>query len=187
MRSIILPGLLILIVILICQMDDSTFAQKSAKSQKPPQMKVETIAPSPADVATLDGIIAAFYDVISGPAGQPRQWARDRTLYLPGIRFIAVDVRDGKPQAVVMDHQTYVDSADAYMVKEGFFEREVKRVTQQYDNIAQVFSTYETRNKADGPVIARGINSIELYFDGSRWWITSATWEDEQPDKTILR
>ena len=160
-------------------------AQKPTK--KPAPVTVATIAPRPEDVGTLDGIIAAFYDVISGPAGRGRQWARDRTLYIPGVKFVSVAYRPatGKPFAQVMSHQEYVDSANEEMVREGFFERQIHRVTQQFGSIAHVFSTYESRAKADGPVIARGINSIELYYDGARWWITGAQWEDETPAHPI--
>ena len=44
---------------------------------------VPAVAPRAADVATVDGIVQAYYDVITGPAGQPRQWSRDRSLYIP--------------------------------------------------------------------------------------------------------
>jgi hypothetical protein len=160
-------------------------AQK--KATKAARVKVAKIAPRPEDVSSLDGIIAAFYDVISGPAGRPRQWARDRTLYIPEVKFVSVEYRKGerKPYARVMDHQSFVDSADASMVREGFFEREIHRVTQEFGSITHVFSTYESRQSADGPVTARGINSIELFYDGARWWITAAQWEDETPAHPI--
>ena len=155
-----------------------------AQAPAPPAVSVSIavpeIAPRPEDVATLDGIIKAFYDVISGPAGQPREWARDRTLYIPGVRFVVVDVgKDGKPLVEVNTHQEYVDGNDARMVKGGFFETEIHRETMRYGHIAQVFSTYDVRRTKDGPVLGRGVNSIQLFWDGSRWWIASATWEPE--------
>lgn len=58
------------------------------------------------DVATIDGIVKAYYDVISGPAGRPRQWARDRTLYIPDVRFVSVEEKPGgKIVPSVMTHQ----------------------------------------------------------------------------------
>ena len=71
------------------------------------------------------------------------------------------------------------------MVKEGFYESEIHRVTQRFGNMAHVFSTYESRLKADGPVIARGINSVQLFYDGTRWWIASCVWDDERPDNPL--
>ena len=121
---------------------------------------VPTVAPHAADVATVDGIVKAYYDVITGPAGQPRQWSRDRSLYIADLRFVATGVGKQGPYARVMDHQAFVDGSDSSMVHDGFFEREVHRVTRSYGNIVQVFSTYEERRTADGPVEGRGINEI---------------------------
>ena len=171
---------------LICLISasDTTFAQESAQPAQP-KIVVEEITPRSEDIGTLDGIIKAYYETITGPAGQPRQWARDRTLYIPDIKFVSIEIRGNKPFANVMSHQQYVESSDDYMVKNGFFEREIHRVTRTFGSMTQVFSTYEIRNKANGPVMARGINSIELFYDGSRWWITAAMWEDERPGNPI--
>lgn len=148
-------------------------------------LRVETIAARPDDVSSIDGIVKAYYDVISGPAGQPRQWARDRTLYRPDVRFVAMGVRNGKPVARIMSHQEYVDGSDAAFVIDGFFEMEIHRDVQQFGNMAHVWSTYESRLQADGPVIERGINSLQLYFDGARWWIAAVMWEDERKDNPV--
>jgi len=123
--------------------------------------------------------------VITGPAGQPRQWSRDRSLYIPDLRFVATGVAQGRPYAHVMTHQDFVDGSDSSFVHEGFFEREIHRVTQAYGNIVQVFSTYEEHRTADGPVVGRGINALQLFWDGTRWWVASATWFDEDPAHPI--
>jgi hypothetical protein len=93
--------------------------------------------------------------------------------------------KGGQPRARVASHQEFVDASNDSTVKEGFYESEIHRVTERFGNIAHVFSTYESRTKADGPVIARGINSIELFYDGKRWWIASAVWDDERPGNPI--
>jgi hypothetical protein len=157
----------------------------SAQTDKA-HVDVPTIGLRPADVATLDGLISAYYDVISGPAGQPRQWSRDRTLYIPEIRFVAMSIgKDGNPLAHKMSHQEFVDASNPGLLKEGFYEKEIHRDTQRFGNIAHIFSTYESRIKADGPVIARGINSIEAFWDGKRWWIASAIWDEERADNPL--
>ena len=149
-------------------------------------VRVEMIAPRPEDVSSIDGMVKAYYAVITGPPGRPREWSRDRTLYIPDLRFVETGAdASGKTFAHVLSHQQYVDSADAGMVREGFDEREIHRVTQRFGNIAHVFSTYETRRTAGGPLIGRGINSIELFWDGKRWWIASAIWDDERPGSPI--
>ena len=161
-------------------------AAQEPESESVGRVPVPVVEPRPADVATLDGIVAAFYDVISGPAGEPRQWARDRTLYMPGARFVAMDVDEaGNPRARILDHQEFVDLVDAGMVAEGFFEREIHRATRRFGNIAHVFSTYEAKNRPDGTVLSRGINSLNLFYDGKRWWIASAVWDEERPENPI--
>ena len=142
-------------------------------------------SPRTEDVATLDGIIRAFYEVVSGPAGAPRQWHRDSTLYIPGVRFVAMDIRDRLPVANVMDHAQFVTDYNRLFVDSGFYEREIHRVTRHFGNLVHVFSTYENRTTEAGPVRGRGVNSIQLFWDGRRWWIANATWEDERPDNPI--
>jgi hypothetical protein len=137
--------------------------------------------PRPEDVGTIDGMIKAFYEVVTGPAGQPRDWERDRTLYIKDLRFVSIGP-DGKPS--IMTHQQFADGAKD-LEKRGFFEKEIHRVTQRFGPIAHVWSTYESRQTETGPVTQRGINSIELFWDGKRWWIASAIWTDETKENPI--
>jgi hypothetical protein len=161
---------------------------RPAQSQAPERahVAVPTVAARPEDVTSIDAIIAAFYDVISGPAGQPRQWSRDRSLYIPGVRFVSTgyDPQDRRTVSV-MDHQQFVDATDSGFVARGFYETEIHRVTHRVNDIVHVFSTYEMRTAPDGPVFGRGVNSIELYWDGTRWWIAGAVWIDEAPGHPI--
>src|SRR5881398_735039 len=106
---------------------------------------VPTVAPRPADVATVDGIVKAYYDVITGPAGQPRQWSRDRSLYIADLRLVATGVGQQGPYAGVAAHHAIVDGSESARVHSWFLEREVHRVTRSYGNIAQVFCTYGER------------------------------------------
>ena len=160
----------------------------SAQRPAPQYVDVPTIAPRPEDVATIDGILHAFYDVISGPAGQPRQWSRDRTLYIPDVHFVSLSTDSaGHVRADVVTHQMFVDRSNPSLVRRGFFETEIHRTTARFGNLVHVFSTYEMRERAEGPVFGRGINSIELFWDGTRWWIAAAQWDDERPDNPIPR
>jgi hypothetical protein len=147
-------------------------------------VKVPTIAADPKDVSTLDGIVKAFYEVITGPKGAPRQWSRDRSLYIPNARFVSMSEKDGKIGARVSSHQQFVDGSNESLVKDGFTEREINRVTEKFGNIAHIFSTYEFTSD-DGKDKGRGINSIELFWDGTRWWISAANWDDERPNNPI--
>ena len=156
----------------------------SVLAQERSRVEVPTIAANPADVGTIDAVIKTFYEVISGPAGQARQWARDRTLYIPGVRFVSMSVQNGRPQASIMTHQEFVDRTDRGLVTNGFFESEIHRVTRKFGNTTHVFSTYEMKDGA-GRSIGRGVNSIQLFWDGNRWWISGVAWDDERPDNPI--
>ena len=143
-------------------------------------------AARPSDVASIDAIIAAVYDVISGPAGQKRDWDRMRSLFVPGARLIpASPTPDGGTTARVLDVEGYIQRAGPTLER-GFFESEISRKADVFDNIAQVFSTYESRHaKDDAQPFARGINSFQLMRDGDRWWVVTIYWEAERPGHEI--
>lgn len=144
----------------------------------------DDVAVRPEDVETIDGVMAAFYEVVSGPVGEPRQWARDRTLWLPGAAVVPTrDGPDGAPQAEVLDPAGFAARTDEFLVREGFEEREIHRVTRRFGDIAHVFSTYEWKTAAGDT--GRGVNSLELFHDGKRWWIAAAIWDSETAQDPI--
>lgn len=143
-------------------------------------------AARPADVASMDAIMNAVYDVISGPAGQPRDWDRLRSLFVPGARLIPAHTKDGVTRTRVLSVEDYIRLGEPIVRKEGFFEREVHRTVDRFGNIAQVFDTYESRHAAtDTKPFQRGINSFQLLFDGHRWWIVTIFWQAERQDLPI--
>ena len=133
------------------------------------------------DVSTIEGIVTASYETISGGVGVPRQWGRDRTLFDPNSRSVAihVDAKTGAIKTESMTEQDFADRSDASLVKDGFTERELKHVIKRFGNVATVLSSYE--GSASGKVIERGVNIFQLYFDGKRWWILSMVWDEERP------
>lgn len=142
----------------------------------------------PKDVATMDSIVAALYDVISGPAGQKRNWDRFRSLFVPGARLIPTgrNPQTGEVASRVRTPEEYITRSAPLLEQNGFFEREISRRTEKFGNIAHLFSTYESRHKAeDEKPFARGINSIQLMNDGKRWWVVTIFWQGED-DKTPL-
>lgn len=150
-------------------------AQKSAAAH----VKIQQKQPRVEDVSSIDGMIKAYFEVVSGPAGQPRDWGRDATLYIPGIRFVMISKnKNGKTTSQSMSHQEFVDAGDASMVEKGFYEREIHRITHRAGDIAHVLSTAEQSSTPNGPSQGRSVDNLDLYWDGSRWWIASATiWE----------
>jgi hypothetical protein len=139
-----------------------------------------------ADVASPDAVVAALYDVISGPAGQARDWDRFRNLFAPGARLIpAAPRRDGSaPAALAPDD--YVQRAGERFLKDGFFEREIARTAERFGSVVHVFSTYESRlGREDAAPLARGVNSIQLLQHAGRWWVVTVMWDQERPDNPI--
>jgi hypothetical protein len=167
-------------------------AQPRTPSQQPSSAQTTQASPAatpaarPGDVDTPEHVLAALYDVISGPAGK-RDWDRFRSLFYPGARLMP----SGKdPQGVigvrVLTPDDYVTRGQGYFDKEGFFERSVANRMEIWDRIAHVWSTYESRHaKDDAKPFARGINSIQLFNDGKRWWVLSVFWEAEDATHTI--
>jgi hypothetical protein len=138
-----------------------------------------TPAARPGDVDSIDHILAAVYDVISGPPG-PRDWDRFRSLFYSGARLIPTHRDDkGVVSARVLTTDEYEARGQAYFSKEGFFENSVANHVETWDTIAHVWSTYESRHAKGEKPFARGINSFQLMNDGKRWWILSIFWEQE--------
>lgn len=137
------------------------------------------------DVSTIEGIVKASYETISGGVGVPRDWGRDRTLFDPNSRSVAIhaDAKTGAIKTESMSEQDYADRSDASLVKDGFTEREIKHVIKRFGNVATVLSSYE--GSPAGKAIERGVNIFQLYFDGKRWWILSMVWDTERPDNAI--
>ncbi len=143
---------------------------------------------NPADVASIDAIITAAYDSISGPAGQKRDWARERSLFYPGAHLIPTAKPGGSNDLApeMLDVDGFIARVEPYFAEHGFYEKEIARRTEQFGQIAHVWSTYESRHKNDDPKpFMRGINSIQLFYDGGRWWIVTVYWQQESPEHPI--
>jgi len=129
------------------------------------------------DVSTLDGIVHALYEVLSGPAGQPRDWERYRTLFIEGARLIVVVAVTGeKPRARQLTVEDYIRRVEPIFAIEDFWERETSRQTETFGRVAHVLSTYESLRDPNGPPFERGDNSMQLFYDDSRWWVVSVMW-----------
>lgn len=141
----------------------------------------------PADVESVDALIAAVYDVISGPAGEKRDWDRFRSLFRTEAKLINTGVApSGEVRLRYSSVEEYIAQSGAFLEERGFFERELYRVQEEFGNIVHLFSTYDSRWKKDDPEpFARGINSFQLVHDGSRWWVVNIFWQGESPNASI--
>lgn len=149
-----------------------------ARSQDAPRDSTPPAA-DPADVESIDAIIAALYDVISGPAGE-RDWDRFRSLFVPGAVLSAMVPRpDGTAPLRVFGYEDYVRFGGQYFKDNAFYEREAGRELRRFGNIANAMSHYESRRAPeDLEPFARGINTITLVTDGTRWYVVSIAWDE---------
>ena len=140
-------------------------------------------AAKPEDVNSLDAILKAIYDVISGPAGE-RDWNRFRSLFVPEARLTSAAKRkDGS--IYLTDVEGYVRGAGGYFKTHAFYESALVNRVEKFGNIAQVFSSYASRNAPGEKPFARGVNSIQVFNDGKRWWVISILWDEESPSNLL--
>lgn len=157
-----------------------------AAAQAPPAAPPASTA-AVADVASPEAIVAALYAVISGDRGVARDWDRFRALFHPTARLMPSGLNAqgvGVVRSVTPDE--YITRSEPFLVGEGFHEREVARRSERFGRIVHVWTTYESLHAlSDAQPFARGINSIQLFHDGSRWWILSVYWQGETPAEPI--
>jgi hypothetical protein len=128
------------------------------------------------DTQSVDTILATLYQVIGGEPGEPRDWNRFKNLFAADAKLIpTVKNQDGKISYRALSPDEYIQLFSS-RIPTGFFERELHRITEQFGTVTHAFSTYETRERKDGPVTNRGINSIQLFFDGTRYYIMNIFW-----------
>jgi len=149
---------------------------------------------SQGDVDSVEHLVASLYDVISGPAGKPRDWDRFRSLFLPdgrlGVIRADAPARDNQParksDAVFRTPDMYAERNDPYFKTNGFFERGIANRIEEFGNLVHVWSTYESRHaQTDSAPFARGINSIQIVHAQGRFWLASVMWDDERPGLTL--
>lgn len=149
-------------------------------------------AAKPEDVKSPEAILNAVYSVISGGKGQARDWDRMRSLFVPDARLIpavAASAANGgaaHSDVIMLTVDGYIERSGARLTSDGFFERSIHNEMEQFGNIVQVWSTYESRHSPeDAKPFARGINSFQLLKDGDRYWVVNIFWDSESPAKPI--
>ena len=138
-------------------------------------------------VGSLDNTITTLYSVISGEKGQERDWDLFRSLFTPDAKLIPLYKSEEKgTNAMYLTPQDYIDKSGNWLVENGFFEMEISRRIDMFGNMAHVFSTYESyHSMKDSQPFMRGINSIQMMNDGTRWWIVNIYWMQENPSNPI--
>jgi hypothetical protein len=137
------------------------------------------------DVTSIDGIVTALYEIVSGPAGE-RDWEAERALFLPGARVIpARSTVPGIAPSASTDIEGYIASRGPWFRENDIWEDEVAREVFEFGTFAHVLSSYEAYRVPGGEIILRGINSIQMSHDGERWWVVSLIWDNERPGITL--
>jgi hypothetical protein len=164
-----------------------TFTLFTLAQDKPkPSVVGPVISARPEDVSSIEAIVTADYETISGGLGVPRQWARALTLYDPNARYFSVH-KDPKTGALAIWSPTlreYADELDAHFVSDGFTEHELAHKIYRFGNVATVLSSYEGKY-VSGKFYYRGVNIYQLYYADKRWWISSVSWDAENPVNPI--
>jgi hypothetical protein len=160
-----------LLIVSLLSIGRPVFAQQETAAAAAP-------AADPADVESIDAIVAALYDVISGPAGE-RDWDRFRSLFAPNATLSPMVPRqDGTLPVRVISPEQYVEWGGAYFVDNAFYEREAGRHLERFGNVANAMSLYESRHAPEEEPFTRGVNTITLLHDGTRWYVLSIAWDE---------
>ena len=133
---------------------------------------------------TLDEIIAEMYDSICFESGKRLDWSRQAAIFAPDARMVRVNddgIFEFDLDSYRVDFEAMIDSG----TMPSFWEDELWRETREFGDLAHVLSAYETgRSRAD-EVVNRGVNSIQLFRRGDRWWISAMIWRREGRDVKI--
>lgn len=188
MKGLQIVTVALLLIPFLAALGQSQQSAQQAPARSPkPAAQAATPQAKPGDVDSLDHILAALYDSISGPAGQ-RDWDRFRSLFYPGAHLIptSIDQKSGKPVVRgIFTPDEYIQRAQTFFEREGFFEASVANRIEQWDHIAHIWSTYESRHAKGEKPFARGINSFQFFNDGTRWWVVNIYWEGETPEHQL--
>lgn len=168
------------VLLICCLFAFPTRAQNNIEHEKVPQSQLQAFS-------SVDGILETLYSVISGEKGQTRNWELFRSLFHPEAKLIPTRTsQEGLNQALYWSVEDYIHNAGDYLVQNGFFEKEIHRVSETFGGMVHIFSTYESyRSTEDTEPFARGINSIQLMHDGQRWWILNIYWQSESAENPI--
>lgn len=140
------------------------------------------------DVESVDALIDASYQTLQRAPGEPFAWDRYHTLRLPRALLVPNTEQSGGTFAPRTTDE-HVSGIEAWFADnedfiggpndQGFAEEEIHRSVQRYGDVAHVQSTYVKRTHDSDEIIGRGVNFYTLVFDGDRWWLSAAAWDEE--------
>ncbi len=151
-----------------------------------PQPLPEQQEALPEYVLSVEAIVNAAFETISGPKGEARNWDKYRELFFPEARMYSTRVMHTSSIVNGLSVEDFIAAESKYLQSSGYFETPINMKIEQFSNIAQVRSVYEARRGSkDAPPYLRGIYSIQLVKTGGRWWILNMLWQTEDPTNPI--
>jgi len=131
------------------------------------------------DVATIDGLMKAYYESVSGHPGK-RDGERMQSLFIEGGK-ISINLTGAEPTHELAED--YLRTENFLTISTDFFEREISRDTQAFGYMANVISTYGISDAMENTnYTARGVTVFQLVKHSGRWWILSTMWQREGPE-----
>jgi hypothetical protein len=136
-------------------------------------------------IHALDETLREMYAVISFPEGGEPDWEEMKRVFHRQARFTRIT-----PEGIdYFDLQSFQAMAMEMLdrgVYTAFFEEEIARRMQIFGSMAHVLSAYQTKRSADAAsYLARGVNSIQLLWEGSSWRVLSLLWDEALPGNPL--
>jgi len=148
-----------------------------------PAVHAQIAAPACPATGTIDELVKALDDAVSGPADKDRTCLHE--LILPEGRLIPMSKGpDGKLAPKVLTVDDWINRVKA-RGHEVLHERQVKYSVDTYGQIAHLWSTYELHLSSDDKTTIRGINSIQAVYDGAQWKVIEILWKAEGPSEPV--
>lgn len=161
----------------------------AAAGAGPVQAQTPTTVPIEQAAGTPSGLIEALYRMVSfGPGPEP-DWEMFRGVFLPEA-IVVFSPRGTRPMRVmsvdgfIQDWKDFF--RDAALEDKGFTETIAGMKVTEFGGLAHAWVIFEPRIGGTQPARQiRGLDSIELSFDGTRWWVAAITTDFEGPTQRI--
>lgn len=126
------------------------------------------------EMGSPEALLNTLYRLVSGPKDQARDLEKIRALFHIQARIMVGAKHPEKGSFLrPIELEAFLAFALPQWQKTGFYEKGTAApIIQIHEGIAQVWSPYEIKLAADGPVLYTGVNGLQCAFDGKRWWIT---------------
>jgi hypothetical protein len=130
----------------------------------------------------LEEALRRVYEAISFPEGGAPDWPGIRKLFTPWGRITRITPEGTDALDVDGFEAMFTEMIDTGAVL-SFFEYEVGRRLDIFGSVAHVLSAYETKSSPEArSPFGRGLNSIQLVWDGKKWSVASIVWDEGMPD-----